>query len=377
MGKKMKVILTLFLMAVIIFIPFENVSAHSVELDPNSLISFPIMIINGQGNITIKSSETGYSLYYQAVEMSDSVYEQIEQIRDNGKKELENNIKAEMDKLKNECDNLKTTYDEAYEAYKEKLDSGITGTELETAKTAYETAKTNYQKKVTEYKNKAKEYDDKVDEINEKIKELTPTYVEENWIKTEDGSFSIDRSQFFGEKAFVIWAKLISSDGTISYDEAIATASGTKVEDINVEGISLDKTEVELTIGSSYTLTVTLTPDNATDKLIIWTSDDEEIATVSDGKITAKASGTATITATTNDGSYTAICKVTVSEKADTQKDDTSTENKKDSDLNDTTTATGKLPQTGMSMIIIISIFAMMLIAVMFYKKYHNYRDIK
>lgn len=258
--KKNKVTLILFLMIGILLISVTNVNAHSVELDPNSLINFPMMISNGKGNITIKSSESGYSLYYQAVEMSNTAYAQIQQITNNGKKELDS-IDAEIEAMDKECDNLRTVYDEAYETYKEKMNSGVTDTELETFKKAYETAKANYQNKVTEYNNKVKEYTAKSDEIKEKINELTPTYIENKWIKTEDKSFNVDLSQFSGDKAFAIWVKLISSDGTISYDEATYTMSGTKTEDIKVEGISLDITEMKLTVGSSYTsLKATINP---------------------------------------------------------------------------------------------------------------------
>lgn len=376
MSKMMKVTLILFFVIGIICIPFENVNAHSVELDPNSLITFPMLISNGKGNITIKSSETGYSLYYQAVEISNTIYAQIEQITNNGKKEV-NSIKAEMDALKKECDNLKTIYDEEYKTYKEKLDSGVTGTELETLKIAYETAKTNYQNKATEYNNKVKEYNTKVNDVNAKIKELTPTYVESNWIKMEDRTFSVDLSKFSGDKVFAIWAKLVSSNGTISYDEATYTISGTKTENINIKGISLDKTRLTLKIGSSYTLTATITPSNATDKLIRWTSNNEDIATVTNGKIVAKSSGTATITATTNDGGYTAICEVTVSEKVDTQKGNISINTQKEGDVKDTTVATKKLPQTGRSIIIVVGILSLILIAIISYKSYYIYKDLK
>lgn len=53
---------------------------------------------------------------------------------------------------------------------------------------------------------------------------------------------------------------------------------------------------------------------NATNKNITWTSSDETVATVSNGVITALSNGTATITVTTADGSYTDTCTVTVTE---------------------------------------------------------------
>ena len=82
---------------------------------------------------------------------------------------------------------------------------------------------------------------------------------------------------------------------------------------ISVTGVSLDESSITLDVGGSKTLTATVTPDNATNKKVRWTSDNETVATVSeDGVVTAVAGGTAVITATTHDGLFTATCTVTV-----------------------------------------------------------------
>lgn len=362
MKEKVKLIVMVFLVMGMIVSSFSNVNAHSVELDPESLISFPMIITNGQGKISIDDSETGYTLYYQAVEFNNSDYEQMEEISNTGKKELET-INTEIETLSAECDNLETIYDEAYQAYEEARNSDITGSELEELQNAYETARTNYENKVDEYNAKVEEYNNKAKEINAQIKELIPTYVEENWIETEDGSFSVDTTRFSGDKAFAIWAKLVSSDGTITYDEGTYTMSGTKTESINVEGITLDKTKLILQEGSSYTLTATITPADATNKLVIWTSDNEDVATVSNGKITAKSSGTAKITATTSDGEYTATCEVTVVARG--------------ASGTDNTVATIKLPKAGVNVFVVVGILAMIAISIIFYKIYARYKDVK
>ena len=83
---------------------------------------------------------------------------------------------------------------------------------------------------------------------------------------------------------------------------------------IPVTGISLNKTSITLVEKKNETLTATITPSDATNKTITWTSSDPTIATVSStGKVTAKKKGTATITATTNNGKK-ATCTVTVTE---------------------------------------------------------------
>ncbi|GAB6123013.1 Ig-like domain-containing protein [Dysgonomonas termitidis] len=84
---------------------------------------------------------------------------------------------------------------------------------------------------------------------------------------------------------------------------------------IVVSSVSLNKTTLALTVGNSETLTATVTPSNATDKTVTWVSNNTSVATVdANGKVTAKAKGTATITAKAGD--KTASCTVTVSDVA-------------------------------------------------------------
>ena len=93
-----------------------------------------------------------------------------------------------------------------------------------------------------------------------------------------------------------------------------ATCSVTvQAKEIAVTGVSLDKTSLSMTEGEAYTLTATVSPANATNKSVTWTSSSNSVVTVSStGVVTAKAAGTATITVTTVDGAKTATCAVTV-----------------------------------------------------------------
>ena len=92
--------------------------------------------------------------------------------------------------------------------------------------------------------------------------------------------------------------------------ECKVTVTAAKVA---VTGVSLDKTTLTVAAGGNAKLTATVAPANATNKRVTWSSSDEAIATVdSEGKVTANAAGTATITVTTKDGNKTAECKVTV-----------------------------------------------------------------
>ncbi len=82
--------------------------------------------------------------------------------------------------------------------------------------------------------------------------------------------------------------------------------------------VSLDQSNVSLTEGMALQLTATVLPDDATDKSVTWSSNNEAVATVdATGLVTAVAAGTATITATTSDGSaLAATCAVTVNPAA-------------------------------------------------------------
>jgi len=83
----------------------------------------------------------------------------------------------------------------------------------------------------------------------------------------------------------------------------------------NVTNVTLNPETLTLYIEETATLTATVQPSDATNKAVIWTSSNSEIATVINGTVTAKAAGTATITVTTLEGGFTAECVVTVVQK--------------------------------------------------------------
>ena len=85
---------------------------------------------------------------------------------------------------------------------------------------------------------------------------------------------------------------------------------------VAVTGVTLDKTSISLLVGDSETLTATVTPADAENQKLTWSSDKPAVATVDDnGKVTAVKAGEATITVTTQDGGKTATCRVTVSDQ--------------------------------------------------------------
>jgi len=83
--------------------------------------------------------------------------------------------------------------------------------------------------------------------------------------------------------------------------------------DISVTGVTVSPTTATLYVGDTEQLIATVLPSNATNQNVTWESNDNSIATVdSDGLVTAVAEGSATITATTVDGGYTAYSEITV-----------------------------------------------------------------
>ena len=133
---------------------------------------------------------------------------------------------------------------------------------------------------------------------------------ERNGLKIEAGTFKDLRKSggntVWGEneiKNYLVPGAEVSYDGTGNIKVWTVT--------MPVSGVALDKTSAELQVGKTLTLTATVTPDNATDKAVAWTSSNDAVATVdANGVVTAKAEGTATIIATA--GGKTATCTVTV-----------------------------------------------------------------
>ena len=97
-----------------------------------------------------------------------------------------------------------------------------------------------------------------------------------------------------------------SADTNLTFTTNPAAASA-------VTAVILDQVTLTLTaLGDVGTLVATADPANATNQLVIWSSSNPLVATVSDGVVTPLASGVTTITVATVDGSYTATCLVTV-----------------------------------------------------------------
>jgi uncharacterized protein YjdB len=93
----------------------------------------------------------------------------------------------------------------------------------------------------------------------------------------------------------------------IGIDESGSTGT------VAVTGVSVSPTSASIAVGATQQLTVTITPSNATNQNRTWSSSNSAVATVnSSGMVSGVAAGTATITATTQDGNFTANSNITV-----------------------------------------------------------------
>ncbi len=121
---------------------------------------------------------------------------------------------------------------------------------------------------------------------------LTKLNVSQNYLDLTAGS---------GDMAVI--DGLISAGCAVTYEPQKAVA---------VEGITLDRESLDMYPGDTVTLSAFISPADAADKAVTWSSDNESVATVTDGVVTAAAAGKANITAMSDDGGFTAVLTVTV-----------------------------------------------------------------
>ena len=105
----------------------------------------------------------------------------------------------------------------------------------------------------------------------------------------------------------------VSTDATYTF-KATGDRTLTAKFEKKVTGVTLNTETLELFTGGSATLTATVEPSDAANQNVTWQSDNANVATVEGGTVTAVGAGETTITVQTQDGNYTATCKVTVTQ---------------------------------------------------------------
>lgn len=142
-------------------------------------------------------------------------------------------------------------------------------------------------------------------------------------------------------------ARLEESNHDFTNGDCVCGEKAPKTEpDNTVKGITLDKNNLALVVNETSKLTATLAPTGASGT-VDWSSSDETVATVSGGTVTAKAKGTAVITAKV--GEIKAVCNVTVKEapSTDTNKLTISAKKTTLSGKNDSTTISASFTNNG------------------------------
>ena len=129
-----------------------------------------------------------------------------------------------------------------------------------------------------------------------------------NWSSSDISVASINNGEVTALSTGSTIISVTSVDGNYSATCTVAVLE--KV--INVTSISLNKDALDLQVGDSETLIATITPNNATNKNVIWSSSNEQVATVTNGLINAIKEGTATIYAKSEDGNFIASCTINV-----------------------------------------------------------------
>ena len=132
------------------------------------------------------------------------------------------------------------------------------------------------------------------------------------WSTSDETIATVSGGVVTGVKAGEVTITAKAGDKSATCTVTVTAKQGTEDPDdpIAVESITLDKTTATVEEGAKVTLTATVTPDNATDKTVTWSTSNETIATVSGGVVTGVKAGEVTITAKAGDKSAT--CTVTV-----------------------------------------------------------------
>ena len=155
-----------------------------------------------------------------------------------------------------------------------------------------------------------------------------PCYIKGNSQQSLVGVYRLTNS---GKNDYVMNEKgdaFVKSDMSVPPFEAFlrsqtgSSSSVPVVLFIPVSGVQLPFKVMSIEVGETVTFTVMVTPENATNPNVIWSSSDKRVATVSSsGLVTGVKAGTTTITVRTEDGDFTATCVVTVTKDNDSNPD--------------------------------------------------------
>lgn len=235
-------------------------------------------------------------------------------------------------------------------------------------------------------------------DIEKIIKKELPV---DNWKKWEIGGgwmFDIDppaggyperKINVNGEGLYYLWIKAYKKNSKVGYGLILVDNLGANVP---LEGISLSSS-YDIKVGEEKRLNIEYTPTQASNREVTWKSEDESIATVDkEGRVKGIKTGSVKIVATSKEGNKTATTIVNVidkdnvyvqNENKNNANTNTNANINKDTDKKindvkkDNTTAKGRLPQTGESLIIISSLLVIGLATIFGIRIYNkNFKEI-
>lgn len=163
---------------------------------------------------------------------------------------------------------------------------------------------------VTLNKNNTTIYTGRTETLNATIQPADATNKAVTWTSNNTGVATVNNGVVTGVSVGSATITAKTADGGFT---ATCTVTVEEAPIVHPTEVSISKTSINLQIGGSETLTATVTPADANNKNVTWSTSDATMATVDkNGKVTGIKAGNATITATTEDGGKTATCSVTV-----------------------------------------------------------------
>ena len=148
--------------------------------------------------------------------------------------------------------------------------------------------------------------------LNYTINPDNATNKDVEWSTSDEDVATVSSSGIVMAKANGTATITVTSEDGNKSDECLVTVT------TPVESVSLDLEDLAIFRGETKKLTATVSPEDASNQAVDWSSSDNDIVSVdSEGNVTAKADGEATITATTEDGAKTATCDVVVTTRVE------------------------------------------------------------
>lgn len=148
-------------------------------------------------------------------------------------------------------------------------------------------------------------------ETNNTTLTFTGIYTEHEFTK---GIYRNGSWEKAGAKGIVVDERYNAAADLANFFDSVQTPDTVEAaSEVRVTGVGLAPSAATLTVGGSLTLEATVTPADAADKSVSYTSSDDAVASVDEnGVVTAEGVGSATITVTTTDGSFTDTSAITV-----------------------------------------------------------------